>query len=136
MLISVCPMCEIHSINCLLAVFISIQFSIKRHFGQMSTRSCVCRQFGFRSFVFRHFVCSADCLSAICPFDQMSFGQMSFQSPFFRLYVLSVICFSAICPTTIHCTVRFLSFSVSEKGTTVFSYDVENLIVLISFQSL
>ena len=101
MLIFVCPMCSIISINCFLAVLISKQFSFKLLFDQMSARSCVCQKFVFWSFFFRPFVFSAESLSNLCLSSQMSFGKMSFRSHVFRSYVHLVICLAAIRPPTV-----------------------------------
>ena len=105
-----CSMCNNNTINCLLVIFLYFFSSdvsrlnavfFKLRFGQMSAWSCVCRPIVFRSFVFWPFVFLAECLSATCPFGQMSFCQISFRLYVFRSCVRLVICLSGICPTTV-----------------------------------
>ena len=92
-----------HSVFYLTAKFQTVQwvyerffhsrvFWVKHHFSQCPFL-----------YIFRSFV-----LSAICSFDQMSFGHMSIGSLVFRSYVRSAICLSAICPTTARTIAAFL----------------------------
>ena len=96
-----------HGVKDLWEIFVSILWIL----GQMSfwpnarfsifSAFCPVGVMSFQSDAFVPYVHSVICLSAKCPFGQMSFGHMSFLSYVFRPHVRSIMCLLAISPTIV-----------------------------------
>ena len=73
-------------------------FSILCILGQTSFRLNVRFSMLFGYLFIRRYVLSVRCLSAICSFCHLSFGNMSIRPKVFQSYFLSVVWLSVICP--------------------------------------